>query len=80
MTPRRHTGATSSIPSARVFHERRRQHRGHRQGEAARHWYEESLAIWITLRDTKKLAPDQIDRPAQIEERIAHSAAAAAQR
>jgi tetratricopeptide (TPR) repeat protein len=40
------------------------------QWQAARHWYEESRAIWITLRDKQRLASDQIDRPAQLEERI----------
>ena len=41
------------------------------QWQAARHWYEESLAIWTVLRDKKRLAPDQMDRPAQLEARIA---------
>ncbi len=47
---------------------------------AARRSYEESLGIWIALRDRKKLAPDQVDRPAQIEERIARCVTAAAGR
>ena len=49
------------------------------QWQAARHSYEQSLAIWIDVRDAKKLAPDQIDRAAQIQERIARATAAAAQ-
>ena len=43
------------------------------QWQAAQHWYRESLAIWIALRDAKKVAPDQIDRVAQMQERIARS-------
>jgi len=46
------------------------------QWQAARHWYEESLAIWVTLRDQGKLAADQVDRPKQVEQRIAHCVAA----
>jgi tetratricopeptide (TPR) repeat protein len=41
------------------------------QWEAARHWYEESLAIWRALQEKNKLAADQINRPKQVEERIA---------
>lgn len=48
------------------------------QWQAARHWYEESLAIWVMLRDQGKLAADQVDRPKQIEQRVAHCAAALA--
>jgi tetratricopeptide (TPR) repeat protein len=48
------------------------------QWQAARQWYEKSLAIWVTLRDQGKLAPDQVDRPKQIEQRRARCAAAVA--
>jgi hypothetical protein len=40
--------------------------------------YEQSLAIWVTLRDQGKLAPDQLDRPKQIEQRMARRVAAVA--
>jgi tetratricopeptide (TPR) repeat protein len=45
--------------------------------QAARQSYEASLAIWIVLRNQNKLAPDQLDRPAQIEAKIASCATSA---
>jgi tetratricopeptide (TPR) repeat protein len=48
------------------------------QWQAARKSYEQSLAIWVTLRDQGKLAPDEVDLPKQIEQRIARCAAALA--
>jgi tetratricopeptide (TPR) repeat protein len=49
------------------------------QWRAARHWFEQSLAIWVALRDQGKLPPDQVDRLKQIEQRIASCAAAVAE-
>jgi len=49
------------------------------QWQAARRSYEESLAIWVTLRDQGKLAADEVDLPKQIEQRIARCVAALAQ-
>jgi hypothetical protein len=40
------------------------------QLQVARRSYEESLSIWIELEHQHKLAPDQIERPGQIEARI----------
>jgi tetratricopeptide (TPR) repeat protein len=45
---------------------------------SARHWYEESLSIWVTLRDQGKLAPDLVDRPKQAERGIERCRAALA--
>ena len=47
------------------------------QWQAARHWYQESLAIWFALQGSKKIAPDQIDRAAQIQDKIARATIAA---
>lgn len=49
------------------------------QWQAARKSYQQSLAIWVTLRDQGKLAPDEADRPKQIEQRIARCVAALAE-
>jgi tRNA A-37 threonylcarbamoyl transferase component Bud32/tetratricopeptide (TPR) repeat protein len=47
------------------------------QLQAARRSYEQSLAIWIALRNQHKLAPDQVERPGEIEARIARCSTAA---
>ncbi len=43
---------------------------------AARHSYEQSLAIWVSLSDQGKLTPDQADRPNELEQRIKRCVAA----
>ena len=45
---------------------------------AARRWYEQSLTLWVALRDQGKLAPDLVDRPKEAEQGIARCRAALA--
>jgi len=50
------------------------------QGLEASRSYQKSLDIWVALRDGGKLAPDQVDRIAELEARIAKEATAVAKR